>query len=43
MKMVDIIIPRGGENTIAIDLLIRKIKTQLEERGKIFKKYHFLI
>lgn len=36
MKMADIIVPRGGENNIAIDLLVRKIKTQLEERGKKF-------
>ncbi|KAL3080041.1 hypothetical protein niasHT_034599 [Heterodera trifolii] len=33
MKIADIIVPRGGENTVAIDLIVRQIKNQLAERG----------
>uniref|UniRef100_A0A0K0FFN2 Uridine kinase n=1 Tax=Strongyloides venezuelensis TaxID=75913 RepID=A0A0K0FFN2_STRVS len=33
MKMADIIIPRGGENKVAIDLIVRQVKGQLAERG----------
>lgn len=33
MKTADIIVPRGGENIIAIDLIVRQIKNQLAERG----------
>jgi uridine kinase len=29
----DVIIPRGGENTVAIDMLVTKIKTMLGEMG----------
>ncbi|KAI1711234.1 uracil phosphoribosyltransferase domain-containing protein [Ditylenchus destructor] len=32
-KLADIIVPRGGENHIAIDLIVRQIKNQLVERG----------
>lgn len=33
MKIADIIVPRGGENQIAIDLIVRQIKNQLASRG----------
>uniref|UniRef100_A0A0N4Z390 Uridine kinase n=1 Tax=Parastrongyloides trichosuri TaxID=131310 RepID=A0A0N4Z390_PARTI len=33
MKIADIIIPRGGENEVAIDLICRQVKGQLAERG----------
>nr|CAD2203231.1 unnamed protein product [Meloidogyne enterolobii] len=33
MKHSDIIVPRGGENLVAIDLIVRHIKNQLTERG----------
>lgn len=33
MKIADIIVPRGGENEVAIDLIVKKVKTQLAERG----------
>jgi uridine kinase len=32
-KYADIIIPRGGANTVAIDLLVQHIKSKLAERG----------
>ncbi|KAE9551505.1 hypothetical protein FO519_005299 [Halicephalobus sp. NKZ332] len=32
-KVADVIIPRGGENTVAIDLIVRQVKMQLEARG----------
>lgn len=37
MKLADIIIPRGGENEVAIELIVRQVKTQLCERGLFFK------
>ncbi|CAG9529658.1 unnamed protein product [Cercopithifilaria johnstoni] len=33
MKIADIIVPRGGENEVAIDLIVKQVKTQLAERG----------
>lgn len=33
-KVADIIVPRGGDNEVAIDLIIRQVKNQLAERGK---------
>ncbi|VDN02977.1 unnamed protein product [Thelazia callipaeda] len=33
MKIADIIVPRGGENEVAIDLIVKLLKTQLAERG----------
>uniref|UniRef100_A0A914RET0 Phosphoribulokinase/uridine kinase domain-containing protein n=1 Tax=Parascaris equorum TaxID=6256 RepID=A0A914RET0_PAREQ len=33
MKCADIIVPRGGENEVAIDLIVKQVKTQLAERG----------
>lgn len=33
MKVADIIVPRGGENKVAIDLIVKQVKTQLAERG----------
>ncbi|MFH4973677.1 hypothetical protein AB6A40_000386 [Gnathostoma spinigerum] len=33
MKVADIIVPRGGENQVAIDLIVKQIKIQLAERG----------
>lgn len=33
MKVADIIVPRGGENMRAIDLIVRQINNQLIERG----------
>jgi len=33
MKTADIIVPRGGDNICAIDLIVRQIKNQLKERG----------
>jgi len=38
MKHSDIIVPRGGENLVAIDLIVRHIKNQLTERGYFLKK-----
>uniref|UniRef100_A0AC34GRW4 Uridine kinase n=1 Tax=Panagrolaimus sp. ES5 TaxID=591445 RepID=A0AC34GRW4_9BILA len=32
-KVADVIIPRGGENLVAIDLIVRQVKTQLAARG----------
>uniref|UniRef100_A0AC34QT02 Uridine kinase n=1 Tax=Panagrolaimus sp. JU765 TaxID=591449 RepID=A0AC34QT02_9BILA len=32
-KVADVIIPRGGENIVAIDLIVRQVKMQLEARG----------
>uniref|UniRef100_A0A183BYP1 uridine/cytidine kinase n=1 Tax=Globodera pallida TaxID=36090 RepID=A0A183BYP1_GLOPA len=32
-KTADIIVPRGGQNVIAIDLIVRQVKNQLTERG----------
>ncbi|KAF1622614.1 UNVERIFIED_CONTAM: Uridine-cytidine kinase B, partial [Eudyptes robustus] len=32
-KLADIIIPRGGDNEVAIDLIVRQVKNQLAERG----------
>uniref|UniRef100_A0A7E4W6D1 Uridine kinase n=1 Tax=Panagrellus redivivus TaxID=6233 RepID=A0A7E4W6D1_PANRE len=32
-KVADVIIPRGGENLVAIDLIVRQVKTQLTARG----------
>ncbi|GAB6028936.1 Uridine-cytidine kinase-like 1 [Chamberlinius hualienensis] len=29
----DLIVPRGGENTVAIDLIVRNVFNQLEQRG----------
>lgn len=34
MKIADIIVPRGGENEVAIDLIVKQVKTQLAERGR---------
>lgn len=33
-KVADLIVPRGGNNTVATDLIVRQIKSQLETRGK---------
>ncbi|VDK52919.1 unnamed protein product [Anisakis simplex] len=33
MKCADIIVPRGGENEVAIDLIAKQVKTQLAQRG----------
>ena len=27
----DIVVPRGGENSVAIDLIVRHVRTQLEQ------------
>lgn len=35
MKVADIIVPRGGENMRAIDLIVRQINNQLIERGNL--------
>ncbi len=32
-RYADIIIPRGGDNYVAIDLLVQHIRTELEKRG----------
>ncbi|KAL9980499.1 hypothetical protein ACROYT_G009099 [Oculina patagonica] len=33
----DIVVPRGGENSVAIDLIVRHVRTQLEQRGFNFR------
>ncbi|XP_040579729.1 uridine-cytidine kinase-like 1 [Lepeophtheirus salmonis] len=33
MAHADIIVPRGGENKVAIDLIVRHVQTQLDARG----------
>ncbi|XP_020623460.1 uridine-cytidine kinase-like 1 [Orbicella faveolata] len=33
----DIVVPRGGENNVAIDLIVRHVRTQLEQRGFNFR------
>lgn len=33
MKLADIIVPRGGENEVAIDLIVKQVKRQLAARG----------
>ena len=30
----DIVVPRGGENSVAIDLIIRHVRNQLEQVGE---------
>lgn len=35
MKVADVIVPRGGENEVAIELIVRQVKNQLAERGKM--------
>lgn len=32
-KVADLIVPRGGSNKVAIELIVRQVKTQLENRG----------
>ncbi|KAI6222484.1 Uridine kinase [Aphelenchoides fujianensis] len=32
-KVADLIVPRGGSNTVAIELIVRHVKTQLSYRG----------
>ena len=31
MIYADIVVPRGGENNVAIDLIVRHVRTQLEQ------------
>lgn len=33
-KFADVIVPRGLDNTVAIDLITRHVQIQLEERGQ---------
>ncbi|XP_052774214.1 uridine-cytidine kinase-like 1 isoform X2 [Mya arenaria] len=33
MSCADIIVPRGGENTVAIDLIVQHVHSQLKKRG----------
>ena len=33
MKEADIIVPRGGENDVAINLIVKQVMTQLIKRG----------
>lgn len=33
MVYADLIVPRGGENTVAIDLIVQHVRTQLASRG----------
>ncbi|XP_031553202.1 uridine-cytidine kinase-like 1 isoform X2 [Actinia tenebrosa] len=37
VNYADIVVPRGGENDVAIDLIVRHVKTQLEQRGFNFR------
>ena len=37
-KLADLIVPRGGSNNVAIDLIVRQVKTQLTNRGKRLNK-----
>ncbi|XP_032238285.1 uridine-cytidine kinase-like 1 [Nematostella vectensis] len=37
MAFADIVVPRGGENDVAIDLIVTHVKTQLEQRGFNFR------
>jgi uridine kinase len=39
-KVADVIIPRGGENLVAIDLIVRQVKTQLAARGSFPSKFN---
>ncbi|CAB1433357.1 unnamed protein product [Pleuronectes platessa] len=32
MHLADIVVPRGGTNMVAIDLIVRHVQSQLEER-----------
>jgi uridine kinase len=32
-KVADLIVPRGGDNKVAIELIVRQVKSQLESRG----------
>ncbi|KAK0427830.1 hypothetical protein QR680_010445 [Steinernema hermaphroditum] len=41
MKIADIIVPRGGDNYVAIDLILRQITQQLAERGYDASKSFF--
>lgn len=34
MKFADIIVPRGGDNDVAINLIAKQVKTQLIKRGE---------
>ncbi|CAH3161870.1 unnamed protein product [Porites lobata] len=38
MIYADIVVPRGGENNVAIDLIVRHVRTQLEQRGFNFRE-----
>eukprot|EP01136_Pigoraptor_vietnamica_P036722 Opistho-1_new@103689 len=37
MRHADIIIPRGADNVVAIDLIIHHVRAKLEERGHVFR------
>lgn len=37
MQCADIVVPRGGQNTVAIDLIVRHVHTQLVKRGFQFR------
>ena len=37
----DIVVPRGGENSVAIDLIIRHVRNQLEQVGQN-RCYYFI-
>lgn len=37
MKSADIVVPSGGENTVAVDLIVRHVSNQLEQRGFNFR------
>ena len=38
----DIVVPRGGENSVAIDLIIRHVRNQLEQVGEN-RFYYFIL
>ena len=37
MVYADIVVPRGGENSVAIDLIVRHVRTQLEQVKGVVK------
>jgi uridine kinase len=34
MTHADIVVPRGGENEVAIDLIVQHVQKKLKERGE---------
>lgn len=42
MKVADIIVPRGGDNDVAINLIAKQVMTQLVKRGEFCLVWLFI-